>query len=230
MINNQNKQGMFTKVDKFDKPQYMFPQEQNMMNFNAMMRNNMFNPMAMPMNPFIPPQQVYPVRDEEILDVIEFLFSPKNLNRDIYLREAMDINGWVSAEILLLHPSRQLKMMNATVERIINIIDRIGSDYVEERITLNKYELRAKNYDDFKDKLMNVNDIKQKILSQLPPQTLPQPMAQPQLGFTPPAMFPPMMNMYMQRPQIDPIVFQQMQMRNMIPPMMPMQNPQPDSN
>lgn len=237
MINNQNKQGMFTKVNKFDKPQYMFPQEQNMMNFNAMMRNNMFNPMAMPMNPFIPPQQVYPVRDEEILDVIEFLFSPKNLNRDIYLREAMDINGWVRAEILLLHPSRQLKMMNATVERIINIIDRIGSDYVEERITLNKYELRAKNYDDFKDKLMNINDMNQKILSQLPPQTLPQPMAQPPLGFTPPAMFPPMMNMYMQRPQIDPILFQQMQMRNMnmIPPngrmpMMPMQNPQPDSN
>ena len=24
MINNQNKQGMFTKVDKFDKPQYMY--------------------------------------------------------------------------------------------------------------------------------------------------------------------------------------------------------------
>lgn len=115
MINNQNKQGMFTKVDKFDKPQYMYPQEQNMMNF-GMMRNNMFNPMAMPMNPFIPPQQVYPIRDEEILDVIEYLFSPKNLNRDIYLREAMDINGWVNAEILLMHPSRQLKIMNATVE------------------------------------------------------------------------------------------------------------------
>ena len=115
MINNQNKQGMFTKVDKFDKPQYMYPQEQNMMNF-GMMRNNMFNPMVMPMNPFIPPQQVYPIRDEEILDVIEYLFSPKNLNRDIYLREAMDINGWVNAEILLMHPSRQLKIMNATVE------------------------------------------------------------------------------------------------------------------
>ena len=115
MINTQNKQGMFTKVDKFDKPQYMYPQEQNMMNF-GMIRNNMFNPMAMPMNPFIPPQHVYPIRDEEILDVIEYLFSPKNLNRDIYLREAMDINGWVNAEILLMHPSRQLKIMNATVE------------------------------------------------------------------------------------------------------------------
>ena len=34
------------------------------------------------------------------------------------------------------------------------IIDKIGSDYVEERITLNKYELRAKNFDNFKDKLM----------------------------------------------------------------------------
>ena len=112
---NVNKQTMFTKENKFDKSQYAFPQEQNMMNF-GMMRNNMFNPMAMPMNPFIPPQQVYPIRDEEILDVIEYLFSPKKLNRDIYLREAMDINGWVNAEILLMHPSRQLKIMNATVE------------------------------------------------------------------------------------------------------------------
>ena len=66
------------------------------------------------------------------------------------------------------------------------IIDKIGSDYVEERITLNKYELRAKNFDDFKDKLMNVNEIKQNIISQLPP----QPMSQPPMGFTPPAMFP----------------------------------------
>ena len=47
---------------------------------------------------------------------------------------------------------------------------------------------------------MNVNEIKQNIISQLPP----QPMSQPPMGFTPPAMFPSMMNMYMQRPQIEP--------------------------
>lgn len=54
-------------------------------------------------------------------------------------------------------------------------------------------------------------------------------------GIYPSCDVPPMMNMYMQRPQIDPILFQQMQMRNMIPPngrmpMMPMQNHQSDSN
>lgn len=240
MMNNQNKSGMFTKVNKFDKSQYMFPQDQNMMNFQAMMmRNNVFNPMAMPMNPFMPPQQIYPVRDEEILDVIEFLFSPKNLNRDIYLRESMDINGWVNAEIVIMHPSRQLKMMNVTLDRIIKIIDNIGSDYVEKRILPNKLDLRAKKYDDFKAQLMSINDIKQKLLSQLPPQPITPPMTQPirqaPMGFTPPPMFTPMMNMYMQRPPIDPLMFQQMRNMNMIPPngqmtMMPMQNPQNDSN
>ena len=232
IVNNQNKLGMFTKVNKFDKPQYAFPQDQNIMNFQTMMRNNVFNQMNMPMNPFIPQHQVYPVRDEEILDVIEFLFSAKNLNRDIYLRESMDINGWVNAEVLILHPNRQLQIMNATLERISNIIDKIGSDYVEKRIRLTSLELRAKNYDDFKSQLMSVNDIKQKILSQLPPQAMAQPM-----GFTPPQMYPPMMNMYVQRPQIDPMLFHQMQMRNMNMmspngqmPMMPIQFHQNDNN
>ena len=226
---NVNKQTMFTKENKFDKSQYAFPREQNMMNYQTMMPNNVFNPMTMPMNPFIPLHQIYPVRDEEILDVIEYLFSAKNLNRDIYLRESMDINGWVNAEVLILHPNRKLKIMNVTIDRINNIIDKIGSDYVEKRIRLSTLELRAKNYYDFKSQLMSVNDIKQKILSQFP-------MTQP-MGFTPPQVYPQMMNIYMQRPPIDPMLFQQMQMRkmNMMPPnahmpMMPIQYPQNDNN
>ena len=61
-------------------------------------------------------------------------------------------------------------------------------------------------------------------------------MTQP-MGFTPPQVYPQMMNIYMQRPPIDPMLFQQMQMRkmNMMPPnahmpMMPIQYPQNDNN
>ena len=223
---NQDKQG-FSKVNKFDKPSqkvdqpFMFPQDPNFINFQAMMRNNMFNPLAMPVNPFIPPHQTFPIRDEEILDIIEYFFSQKNLNKDIYLRDSMDEEGWVNAEIVIANP--RLKPLNLTPERIHTIIDKIGSDFVETRINeVEKIQLRPRNYENLKEKLLTREEIQQKMLAQMPPN-----VTQPPMGFTPPPMYPPMMNMYMQRPPINPMMFQQMQMGKMPMPMVPV--PQPKS-
>lgn len=224
---NQDKQ-IFSKMNKFDKPNqkiehpFMFPpQDPNFMNFQAMMRNNMFNPLAMPVNPFMAPHQSFPIRDEEILDFIEYFFSQKNLNKDIFLRDSMDEEGWVNAEIVISNP--RLKPFNLTPEKIHSIIDKIGSDFVETRVNeVDKIQLRPRNYDSLKEKLLTKEEIQQKMLAQMPPN-----MTQPPMGFTPPPMYPPMMNMYMHRPPINPMMFQQMQMGKMPMPVVPV--PQPKS-
>ena len=95
---------------------------------------------------------------------------------------------------------------------------------------LNQLEFKPKLLENMKNQLLSINEIRQKMLTQVPP-------TQPPMAFNPP-MYPMMnmgMNMYMQRPQFNPLLMQQMQLGKMnihpnlqniqgIPSVMPFQN------
>ena len=108
----------------------------------------------------------YPIRDEEILDDLEKLFKIKNLNRDIDLRNNMDENGWVDSDVLLSLSKMQRNKL--TKEKIINIIDQIGSDFIEMKLTTNNtLLLRNKNFDIEKSNLLSIEAIKEEKEKQL---------------------------------------------------------------
>ena len=223
----------FSKVNKFDKPnqkleqQYLLQAQEQQM-YQTMMRMNYYNQMPLPVPPIVS-QYAYPIRDEEILDNLESIFTLRNLNKDISLREKMDENGWVNAEYVIT--LSKMNMYQLTPERASEIIDKIGSDFIEKRYNhLNQLEFKPKLLENMKNQLLSINEIRQKMLTQVPP-------TQPPMAFNPP-MYPMMnmgMNMYMQRPQFNPLLMQQMQLGKMnihpnlqniqgIPSVMPFQN------
>lgn len=223
----------FSKVNKFDKPnqkleqQYLLQAQEQQM-YQTMMRMNYYNQMPLPVPPIVS-QYAYPIRDEEILDNLESIFTLRNLNKDISLREKMDENGWINAEYVIT--LSKMNMYQLTPERASEIIDKIGSDFIEKRYNhLNQLEFKPKLLENMKNQLLSINEIRQKMLTQVPP-------TQPPMAFNPP-MYPMMnmgMNMYMQRPQFNPLLMQQMQLGKInihpnlqniqgIPSVMPFQN------
>lgn len=223
----------FSKVNKFDKPnqkleqQYLLQAQEQQM-YQAMMRMNYYNQMPLPVPPLVS-QFPYPIRDEEILDNLETIFSLRNLNKDIPLREKMDENGWVNAEYVIA--LSKMNMFQLTPEHASEIIDKIGSDIIDKRYNqFNQLEFRPKFMESMKNQLLSINEIRQKMLKQVPP-------TQPPMAFNPP-IYPMMnmgMNMYMQRTQFNPLLMQQMQFGKMnmhpnlqniqgIPSVMPFQN------
>ncbi|KAL7090547.1 hypothetical protein ACP275_12G047900 [Erythranthe tilingii] len=106
-------------------------------------RQDFFRPMPMPMRmPMLPiPPMFFPVQkpgvSSQILKQIEYYFSNDNLVKDIFLRENMDAEGWVSIKLI----AGFRKMMQLT-DSIQLIKDSMQSSNVVE---VQADKLRRKN-------------------------------------------------------------------------------------
>lgn len=207
---NDNKEKISS--NKFDKPNQKTDQkysnpESSLFDYPTMKRMNYYaNIPQMNVHPYAP-QMSFPIREEDIHEALEYYFSIKNLNKDIFIREAMDEEGWVTAECILTF--NKMKDMKVTSEKIESIISKIGSDIVEIGKKDNALILlRPKHYvEEIKEKIKPIQQIKEEKEIQMQ-KAINQRMTFPNqipLGPLPyyapqqPAYYPMMnMNMYMQ--------------------------------
>ena len=150
--------------NKFDKlnPKPIYPNPllgaQMMNNYHAQMLNmNYLNP-QLNVNPYIP-NYTFLNRDEDILNLIESFFSKKYLNKHLDIRTLMlNDEGLVPIDYIL----NLIKIKGAiiTQEKICEIIEKIGSDIVGKKVLDNNIFLFPKNYNDIKDSLISIEEMK----------------------------------------------------------------------
>ena len=167
-IQNKNIQVSNPKImipfgnNKFDnsnpKPLYPNPLLGNPMMNNYQMFNINYLNSQLNVNPYIP-NYTFLNRDEDILNLIENVFSKKNLNKNLELRlKMLNDEGLVPIDYIL--NLIKIKGYKKTEEKICEIIEKIGSDIVGKKILENKIFLYPKNYNDIKDSLLSIEEMK----------------------------------------------------------------------
>jgi hypothetical protein len=96
--------------------------------------------------------------DESILEFVKLYLSADNLNRDLYLRNRMDENGFIDVFDVANH--KKLKYMGVTVEKLIEILKQnLDNSIIETRFDEERVSLRNREWDNIKDSLNNVTQI-----------------------------------------------------------------------
>ena len=109
-------------------------------------------------NPFTP-EVDFPVLDDDILHLLEYYVSIKNLNMDLHLRKDMKEDGWIPAKSFLA--LKKLINMKVTEDKIVEVITNNGSDKVEVIKKDDGVFLRNKNFDEEKGSLDSIEIVKE---------------------------------------------------------------------
>lgn len=116
--------------------------------------NTQFN-----INPYIPNYN-FPIRDEDILSLVESYFSKKNLNKNLDMRlQIINEEGLIPIEYIIEYNLEKINGIKITQEKLCNLIEKIGSDIVGKKILDNKIYLYPKNYDSYKNSLTSIEDL-----------------------------------------------------------------------
>ena len=133
-----------------------------------------------------------PITESGVVGMLDDYLSEKNLNNDLYLRKNMDKEtGNVPLDFIL--NLNKIKSMNFTEEKMIQLINKVGSDFIELINIDDKLYMRPKNYDNIKNNLISIEEIEKKATKQnninlINNQGLPQqnmPMGMPPMYFFP---------------------------------------------
>ena len=131
----------------------MFPMNDlnNMMFYGQMPIPNM-QPMV---NNF--PQSKHEEQPKGIKESLEYYFSFDNLNKDTYVRERMNSDGYVKASEILNF--NNMKKQNANLEKIREVIS--FNSEIEEGSVNGEVCFRNKNWNYIKPKLISIDEIEQ---------------------------------------------------------------------
>ena len=133
-----------------------------------------------------------PITESGVVGMLDDYLSEKNLNNDLYLRKNMDKEtGNVPLDFIL--NLNKIKSMNFTEEKMIQLINKVGSDFIELINIDDKLYMRPKNYDNIKNNLISIEEIEKKATKQnninsINNQSFPQqnmPMGMPPMYFFP---------------------------------------------
>jgi len=96
--------------------------------------------------------------DESILLFLTNYLSSDNLNRDLYLRNRIDENGFIDLVGVAEH--KKLKFKGVTWEKLVEIL-KPNQDHpvIEVLFDEEKISLRNRNWDNIKETLLNVSEI-----------------------------------------------------------------------
>ena len=171
---NNNKGGFQPKNfnNKFDpmnaynnNPYMMYP-----MNNQGVMRPDMMYYGQMPMNHQLPnfpvPNQHQQIAEEQhpsiggkgVKESLEYYLSLDNLNKDLFLRKKIDINGYIEVDDILKF--NNMVKNNATHDTIKDVLKE--SKVVEEKISGGKTYLRNKLWEEIKHNLISIEDLETK--------------------------------------------------------------------
>ena len=133
-----------------------------------------------------------PITESGVVGMLDDYLSEKNLNNDLYLRKNMDKEtGNVPLDFIL--NLNKIKSMNFTEEKMVQLINKVGSDFIELINIDDKLYMRPKNYDNIKNNLISIEEIEKKATKQnninsINNQSFPQqnmPMGMPPMYFFP---------------------------------------------
>jgi len=156
--NNNNMMGNYGMYN----PYYMQQQ--------SMIRPNMFNPYPMmPMNYFGgqsantgPEITLKDSSDKSILEYLQYYFSLENLNKDVYIRNRMNEDGFIDAQEIVNF--NKMKNKGVTFEKITQIVKENEDDennVIESKNENEKFLLRNKNWNSIKEELYPIDYIQQ---------------------------------------------------------------------
>jgi hypothetical protein len=89
---------------------------------------------------------------ESIVNFIEVYLSLDNLNQDLYLRNRMDENGFISASEIANH--NRLKTRGVTVEMIYSLFSNNDDPHVEAKLNNDELVLRNRDWGSLQDSLL----------------------------------------------------------------------------
>jgi len=158
--------------------------------------------------------------DTRICNTLNYYFSIENLNNNYHIRSLLDSQGYVLAEEIMNF--NKMKNNAVTLEKIQDILKKFDTT-IEQVVIDKKLYLRNKNWDNIKDKLVNIESIKQEKSNKKTKYVNYQ--NNYYIQFNPYQMGNPYSQQnYPQQQQIDPMMMQQMMMNN--PMMMNLQQQQ----
>lgn len=110
--------------------------------------------------PFINYQNycLYQVNTHPVLALIGKYLSFENLNKDVYLRSAMDRNGWVNLNTFT--SLNRVKEMKITKEVLAQLITSVESQDIEFEVRRNEIYIRNRKWNEFSAYLNDIATIK----------------------------------------------------------------------
>jgi len=121
--------------------------------------------------------------DVSILSFLEQYLSLENLNKDLYLRNRIDENGFIDCEELINH--NKFKKLNISIMRLVEVLnDNPDHQTIEAMMTTNeKIVVRNRNYDTLKDNLISKEQIYQQ--KKMQPKMMYNPYVNMNMGGSP---------------------------------------------
>jgi len=100
--------------------------------------------------------------DQSIITFLEQYFGLDNLNKDLYLRNRIDENGFIDCDEIVKH--NKMKNLGITLERLVEVLNENADNaIVEANITVNeKIVVRNREWEKIKEKLLSKEQIFQK--------------------------------------------------------------------
>jgi len=104
---------------------------------------------------------LFDATDESIVKFLEQYFGLENLNKDLYLRNRIDENGFIDCEEIANH--NKLKKFGISIERLIEVLnENVEHPIIEANSTQNnRVIVRNREWDKIKDKLLTKEHIYQ---------------------------------------------------------------------
>jgi len=99
--------------------------------------------------------------DVSIITFLEQYLSLENLNKDLYLRNRIDENGFIDCDEIVNH--NKFKKLNISIMRLVEVLNENAENpVIEAMMTTNeKIVVRNRDYEGLKDKLMSKEQIYQ---------------------------------------------------------------------
>jgi len=99
--------------------------------------------------------------DVSIISFLEQYLSLENLNKDLYLRNRIDENGFIDCEEIVNH--NKFKKLNISIMRLVEVLNENAEHQVIEAMmtTNEKIVVRNRNYESIKDQLLSKEQIYQ---------------------------------------------------------------------
>mmetsp|Transcript_29756 Transcript_29756/g.30895 ORF Transcript_29756/g.30895 Transcript_29756/m.30895 type:complete len:218 (-) Transcript_29756:130-783(-) len=129
---------------------------------NQMMRPDMMYFGQMPMQPNTNPhnnerpEDHHNIGEKGVKESLEYYLSLENLNKDLFIRQKIDSEGYIEAEdILKFNNMKKQKVDINTIREIVNE----NNSMVEEKVVNDKIFLRSKLWNEIKHNLISLEEL-----------------------------------------------------------------------
>lgn len=122
-----------------------------MQNF-PMQNMPLYSPQAQQSTLLNPTPQLNDNSDKSIIEYLEYYFSFENLNKDSFIRNKLDENGFLDADLIVNF--NKMKRQGVSMEKLKELLGDNTNLIIETGLLDGKFVLRNRDWDNIKDKLV----------------------------------------------------------------------------